>query len=95
MEQVREILSKGSSIEQLQSELATLGKEDRQTLLGTVFGKESAISIPADAILAMKADLSINWSKLRGLRRYCVILNLANLTKHHQVDEVLESWLCL
>ena len=70
MEQVRELLSKGSSTEQLKSELALLGRSDRQALLGKVMGNGSGVAIPADDILAMKADLSITWSKLRDLRRY-------------------------
>ena len=61
-------MSKGSSME-LQSELAVLGKDERQKLLGKVMGKDSALRIPADDIVAMKADLSLTWSKLRGLRR--------------------------
>ena len=60
MEQVREVLSKGSSMEQLQSELTVLGRDQRQSIF----------SIPADEVLAMKADLSITWSKLRVMRRY-------------------------
>lgn len=62
-------MSKGSSKEQLQSELTVLGKDERQKLLGTVMGKDSVLRIPADDIVAMKADLSLTWSKLRGLRR--------------------------
>ena len=70
MEQVREILSKGSSMEQLQSELTVLGKAERQSLLERVLGKDSAVKIPADDVLAMKAKLSMTWTKLRELRRY-------------------------
>ena len=66
MEQVREILSKGSPREQLQSEITSLSKADRQSLLQTA---DSMVAIPAEDILAMKADLSITWSKLRVLRR--------------------------
>ena len=70
MEQVREVLSKGSSMEQLQSELTVLGRDQRQSILESVLGRGKAISIPADEVLAMKADLSITWSKLRVMRRY-------------------------
>lgn len=69
IESVREVISKGSSMEQLQYEIKTLSKQDRESLL------ESAISsplvIPSAEVLAMKADLSVTWSKLRTLRR-CV-----------------------
>ena len=64
MEQVRELLSKGSAMEQLQNELTVLEKPDRQQLLEKALGKGNAITIPAEDILA---DLSITWSKLRIL----------------------------
>ena len=35
MEQVRDVISKGSSVDQLQYELKVLTKEDRQSLLDT------------------------------------------------------------
>ena len=72
MEQVREVLSKGSSMEQLQSELTVLGREQRQSILESVLGRGRTIAIPADEVLAMKVDLSITWSKLRVLRRYTI-----------------------
>ncbi len=82
MEQVRGILSKGSSMEQLQSELTVLGKAERQLLLGKVIGRDSTVVIPAEDLLAMKADLSITWSKLRELRRYDLIMYMKHKNKH-------------
>lgn len=62
---VREIVSKGSSAEQLQYDVKTLTKEEREVLLD----ETGPVAIPAEEVLAMKADLSITWSKLRVLRR--------------------------
>ena len=69
MEEVRELISKGSSKEQLQSEITALNKTERQSLLDSVLATNARVAIPAEDILAMKADLSITWSKLRVLRR--------------------------
>ena len=82
MEQVREVLSKGSSMEQLQSGLTVLGREQRQSILEPVLGRGRTISIPADEVLVMKADLSITWSKLR---RYTIQDNNVNTYIHHLV----------
>lgn len=71
IEHVRDLVSKGSSTEQMQYELKTLTKQEREKLLDSVIS--SPIVIPCDEVLAMKADLSITWSKLRDLRRYVVI----------------------
>ena len=69
MEMVRGVVSKGSPVQQLQYEIKTLTKEDREAILDTALGKESTIKIPADQVLAMKADLSITWNKLRAMRK--------------------------
>lgn len=69
MGQVREIISKGASAEQLQHELKVLTREDRQSLLDLASVRDVSIVIPPSDVLAMKADLSITWSKLRVLRR--------------------------
>lgn len=68
LELVRDVVSKGSPVEQLLYELKTQTKEDREAILDTAMGDES-ITIPADQVLAMKADLSITWNKLRVMRR--------------------------
>lgn len=67
MEQVREAISMGASVDQLTHELKTLNKEDRQSLLVSVHDATAIIS-PND-VLAMKSDLSIPWNKFRILRR--------------------------
>lgn len=52
---------------QLCSELQSLTAEDRQKLL---LDASLPLSIPPDHALAMKADLSLPWAKLRVIRRY-------------------------
>ena len=69
MGQVREIISKGASADQLQHELKVLTRDDRQSLLDLARVHDAATVIPPSDVLAMKADLSITWSKLRVLRR--------------------------
>ena len=69
MEMVRNVVSKGSPVQQLQYELKTLNKDDREALLDSAFGDQTSIAIPADQVLAMKADLQITWAKLRVMRR--------------------------
>ena len=67
---VRDVVSKGSPVEQLQYEMKVLTKEEREAILDTAFGSASSIVIPADQVLAMKADLSLTWNTLRVMRRY-------------------------
>ena len=69
LELVRNIVSKGAPVEQLQNELKCLTKEDREAILDAAMGGAPSITIPADQVLAMKADLSITWNKLRVMRR--------------------------
>ena len=70
MEQVREVISKGTPADQLQHELKVLTKEDRQLLLEEASVKDAKATISPNDVLAMKADLSIPWKKFRILRRY-------------------------
>lgn len=56
-------------MQQLQHEVKAQTKEDREAILDTALGDTASIAIPADQVLAMKADLSITWNKLRDLRR--------------------------
>lgn len=70
MEQLRDIISKGSSVDQLSHEVKALTKEDRQSLLDQVTVHDSTAIVSPNDVLAMKADLSIPWHKLRILRRY-------------------------
>ncbi len=76
MEQMRDIVSKGSSSEQMKYEVKTLTKDERQSLLDDVLHQDTTIAIPSEEVLAMKADLSITWSKLRMMRRYGKELNI-------------------
>jgi hypothetical protein len=69
MEQVRDIISKGSSSEQLKHELKVITKEERALLLDSFLRPGTTIAIPSEQVLAMKADLSLTWSKLRSMRR--------------------------
>ena len=64
--QHREVVSGGDSDTLLQMEVRSLGKEDKARLL-----QEAGITIdiPPEQGLAMKADLSITWSKFRTIRR--------------------------
>lgn len=61
MNLVREVVSKGASSKQLEHEVKLLTKAERETLLESAMGDTPAIAIPADQVLAMKADLSITW----------------------------------
>ena len=66
---VRELISKGSPVEQLRHEVQALTKEDREAILDSAVGDGASVEIPADQVLAMKADLCITWNKLRDMRR--------------------------
>ena len=72
---MRDILSKGSPLAQLQHEVTTLTKMERESLLDSVMGSENSVEIPADEVLAMKTDLSLTWSQLRVRRSVTVIQN--------------------
>ena len=52
MEQVRDTISKGSSVDQLQYELKTLTKEDRQSLLQNA--TVDTVAVSNDDVLAMR-----------------------------------------
>lgn len=67
---MRDIISKGSPVEQLQYEMKAQTKEDREAILDLAMSDGAALEIPADQVLAMKADLSLTWNKLRSIRRY-------------------------
>ena len=66
MESVRDLVSSGTSPQQL-AEVRVLSSDERQKLL-TDAG--FSIEIAANKGLAMKADLGIPWNKLRVIRRY-------------------------
>ena len=63
---LRTAISGGDVVTQLRSELRCLSKEERQELLQSA---GLPVVIPPDHALALKADLSIPWSKLRVIRR--------------------------
>ncbi len=66
---IRTAISGGSgedTVTQLRSDIRCLSKEERQELLRSA---GLPIVIPSDHALALKADLSIPWSKLRVIRR--------------------------
>ncbi len=66
---MRELISKGAPVQQLRHEMKAQTKEDREAILDTAMGDGTSVVIPADQVLAMKADLSITWNKLRSMRR--------------------------
>ncbi len=66
LETVREVTSGGDGTSQLAAEVNCLTKVQREELLQQV---QLPLAIPVDHALAMKADLSIPWTKLRVLRR--------------------------
>lgn len=66
---VRDIISKGSSSAQLEDEVKMLTKTERESLLDSAIGDSSSVAIPAEDVLAMKADLCLTWNKLRVFRR--------------------------
>ena len=63
---VRNTVSGGSSLVQLQSEIRCLTKEEGQDILKDA---NLPITIPANHVLAMKADLALPWAKLRVISR--------------------------
>lgn len=66
IEQHRTVASGGAKLSQLQDEMKTLSSDERQHLLQDMTFK---IEIPALTGLAMKADLSLPWNKMRNMKR--------------------------
>lgn len=66
MDRVRELVSCGDSPSQLRAEIRHLTKAEREKLL---YENGFTLEIPAEKGLAMKAELSIPWNKLRIIRR--------------------------
>lgn len=66
LETVREVISGGSSSEQMEAEVQSLPKERRKHLL-----KEASLPlvIPADHGLAMKTCQRFTWKQMREVRR--------------------------
>ncbi len=69
---VRSITSGGDTTAQMVAEYKSLSKEERAKVL-----QEAGlpITIPTDHSLALKANLSIPWNKLRVIRRYIYIFH--------------------
>ena len=67
---IRDIVSKGAPSRQLQYEVKAQTKEEREAILDAATRETPTIVIPAGDVIAMKADLSLAWSKLREMRRY-------------------------
>ena len=47
---MRDIISKGSPVAELQYEVTTLSKVERESLLDSVMGSENSVNIPADEV---------------------------------------------
>ena len=62
---IRDVTSGGESSAQFQAEIRSLSKEQREQLLQQA---HLPVVIPTDHALAMKADLSLPWNKLRIMR---------------------------
>ena len=67
IDQFRAIVTANDTTTQLQHEVRSLGKDARQELLRSA---GVTLEIPAGAGLAMKADCSLPWLRLRKIRRY-------------------------
>lgn len=63
---IRDAVSGGEAVTQLQSEIRCLSKDERQQLLGEA---GLPVVIPTEQALAIKADLALSWNKLRVVRR--------------------------
>lgn len=61
-----EVVSAGDGKSQLSHEIKLFSKEEREQLLNMA---DLPVVIPAGQGLAMKADLSLSWDKLRIIRR--------------------------
>ena len=72
---MRDIISKGSPVAQLQYDVTTLSKVERESLLDSVMDSEDSVDIPADEVLAMKTDLSLT---CRVLRRFVKVMHKKN-----------------
>ena len=63
---MRDVVSGGDSDRQLQLELKSFTKEDREKLLR---GAGFTISVPAGQGLAMRCGVGLPWNQLRELRK--------------------------
>ena len=72
MQLVREFISGGSSTTQFVDETRSRSTSERDAILEQLQGGMK-VMIPPSESLAMKADLTLPWSKLRIIRRYISI----------------------
>ncbi len=63
---VRDTVSGGAASAQLEDEVASLSRAERQKLLAS---GSFSVQVTANDALAMKADLVIPWQKMRVMRR--------------------------
>jgi len=73
VDSVRESISGNDSTFQLAAEVNHLTREQREELLQQA---QLPLVIPPNHALALKANLSIPWGKLRVLRRYSTLIAL-------------------
>lgn len=64
----RRVCSGGDQVFQLSKEIKALSLDEREKIL-EVLQDGCRVQIPTTMALAMKADLSIPWCKLRAIRR--------------------------
>ena len=57
---MRDIISKGSPVAQLQYKVTTLSKVERESLLDSVMGSENSVDIAADEVLAMSPSHGVS-----------------------------------
>lgn len=68
LDQHRRVCSGGDQAYQLGKEIKACSLEERESIL-EVLQDGFKVQVPTHQALAMKADLSIPWSKLRAIRR--------------------------
>ena len=67
MTRIRHLLSAGDEQQQLRDEMKILPKDERDKLTKDA---NFSVYVPPEQGLAMKADMSLPWNKLRMMRRY-------------------------
>ena len=88
MEQVRDVISKGSSVDQLQYELKVLTKEDRQSLLDTASVHDVSTVIPPSEVLAMKSDCLSHGANSEVRMNDSVYI----MRSHHTYNRWMREW---
>ena len=65
----RSLTSGGADVVQLQAEIKACTSTEREQILSELHKGGFKVEVPVQQILALKADLSIPWTKLREVRR--------------------------